>query len=157
MVSYHSPCGELLLEESNGCICLCDWAIRSRYARKTSDAAKTTETPSPLLSSLNEQLDEYFAGIRREFDLPMELLGTPFQQLVWNELTKIPYGETVSYKEMAGKIGRPKAVRAVAQAIGANPLSILIPCHRVVGASGALTGYAGGVYAKLYLLNLEKL
>lgn len=150
-----------MLEESNGKISLCDWAIRRCYAGLQSYAVKASEGSanalSPLLATLAAQLDEYFAGTRLGFDLPLEMQGSPFRKLVWNELMKIPYGETVSYKEIARRIGRPKAIRAVAQAIGANPLSILIPCHRVVGSSGALTGYAGGIAAKQFLLNLEKL
>ena len=103
-----------------------------------------------------KELDEYFGGARCGFDIPLLLTGTSFQKEVREALTAIPFGETVSYAEIARRIGRPHAVRAVANAIGSNPLSIFIPCHRVVGSDGSLTGYAGGLGAKLRLLELEK-
>lgn len=102
------------------------------------------------------QFNAYFAGKLQQFDLPMAALGTPFQQAVWNALCDIPYGETVSYLEIAQAIGNPKAVRAVGAANGRNPLSIIVPCHRVIGRSGALTGYAGGIPIKRWLLDLEQ-
>ncbi len=101
------------------------------------------------------QLDEYFAGDRREFDLPLVPLGSEFQRRVWDGLLEIPYGETISYGELAREIGRPAAARAVGMANGQNPISIVIPCHRVIGADGALTGYAGGVERKRLLLEHE--
>ncbi|MFD1218139.1 methylated-DNA--[protein]-cysteine S-methyltransferase [Microbulbifer celer] len=102
-----------------------------------------------------DQLRAYFAGERRQFDLPLAAAGTPFQQSVWQALCAIPYGETCSYRALADAIGNPKAVRAVARANGANPLSIVVPCHRVIGADGTLTGYAGGLDMKARLLTLE--
>ncbi|WP_078084051.1 methylated-DNA--[protein]-cysteine S-methyltransferase [Microbulbifer mangrovi] len=102
-----------------------------------------------------EQLLAYFAGERQAFDLPLDASGTPFQQSVWRALCAIPFGETRSYRELAEAIGNPKAVRAVARANGANPLSIVVPCHRVIGADGTLTGYAGGLEMKARLLALE--
>ncbi len=102
------------------------------------------------------QLDEYFRGQRREFDLELLAKGTPFQCRVWSELTRIPYGATISYRELAGRIGRPSAVRAVGAANGANPIPIIIPCHRVIGADGTLTGYGGGLPLKQALLSLER-
>lgn len=102
------------------------------------------------------QLDEYFSGERQQFDVPLMPVGTDFQKIVWNELLKIPFGATLSYREIARLTGRTEAVRAVANAIGVNGLSIFIPCHRVVGADGSLTGYAGGLPAKRILLELEK-
>jgi methylated-DNA-[protein]-cysteine S-methyltransferase len=101
------------------------------------------------------QLDEYFAGERTEFDLPLNPAGTPFQRRVWDALKTIPYGEIRSYGEIAEQIGRPGAARAVGLANGRNPISIVVPCHRVIGASGALTGYGGGLERKQYLLDLE--
>lgn len=101
------------------------------------------------------QLDEYFAGQRREFDVPLMFAGTEFQKVVWDELMLIPHGRTTTYGELARRIGRPAAVRAIANAVGSNALSILVPCHRVIGADGALTGYAGGLPAKRHLLALE--
>jgi methylated-DNA-[protein]-cysteine S-methyltransferase len=101
------------------------------------------------------QLDDYFAGRRRCFDLPLAPVGTPFQQEVWRALLEIPYGRTSSYSQLAAHIGRPQAVRAVGTANGANPIAIIIPCHRVIGRDGSLTGYAGGLPRKELLLRLE--
>jgi methylated-DNA-[protein]-cysteine S-methyltransferase len=106
-------------------------------------------------AAARRQLDEYFAGERSAFELPLDGAGTPFQRRVWAALAAIPYGETVSYGELARRIGRPAAVRAVGMANGRNPISIVVPCHRVIGADGALTGYGGGVERKRYLLELE--
>lgn len=109
----------------------------------------------PLLSNAEIQLKEYFAGERKEFDLPLDFSGTEFQKSVWYALLTIPYGETRSYGEIARQIGNEKAVRAVGAANGKNPVSIIAPCHRVVGASGDLTGFAGGLENKKLLLDLE--
>ena len=102
-----------------------------------------------------KQLREYFSRERKEFDLQLEILGTDFQKKVWNELKKIPYGETISYGELANRIGDKNLIRAAASANGANPLPIIIPCHRVIGADGSLTGYGGGLDVKQKLLELE--
>ncbi|MCU0371019.1 MAG: methylated-DNA--[protein]-cysteine S-methyltransferase [Bacteroidales bacterium] len=102
-----------------------------------------------------KQLDEYFSRDRKTFDLPLDLHGTDFQRRVWNELLHIPYGKTVTYKELALKLGDIAAIRAVAAANGANPVSIIIPCHRVIGSDGSLTGYAGGLWRKKWLLEHE--
>jgi methylated-DNA-[protein]-cysteine S-methyltransferase len=107
------------------------------------------------IRAATSQLDEYFAGLRDRFDLPMAPIGTPFQQAVWTAIASIPYGETITYGELARRIGRPGHSRAVGVATGRNPLSIVVPCHRVVGADGALTGYAGGLDRKRRLLALE--
>ena len=109
------------------------------------------KTLSPALA----QLREYFSRIRREFDLPLEVWGTPFQKAVWAQVARIPYGTTTTYGEIAQRVGRPEAARAVGAAVGANPLSIFIPCHRVIGADGSLTGYGGGLEMKAALLQLE--
>ncbi len=106
-------------------------------------------------AAARQQLQEYFAGARRQFELSFEPDGTPFQLSVLDALLEIPYGETLSYKDLAAKIGRPKAIRAVGAANGRNPLPIVIPCHRVIGADGSLTGFGGGMDAKRYLLELE--
>lgn len=114
------------------------------------------ESPQdPVLREAERQLQEYFAGTRQHFDLELEFIGTNFQKNVWQALLGIPYGQTRSYAQIAAQIGRPKAVRAVGAANGRNPLSIVAPCHRVVGKSGELTGYAGGLPAKQLLLALE--
>jgi methylated-DNA-[protein]-cysteine S-methyltransferase len=122
--------------------------------------------PAPVLDDVVEdaggvfpaaaaQLERYFAGESRAFDVPVALHGTPFQRAVWEELLSIPYGSTATYGELAARLGRPSASRAVGAATGRNPVSIVVPCHRVVGSSGALTGYAGGVPRKRALLTLE--
>lgn len=109
-----------------------------------------------LFAELRDQLAEYFAGRRRAFDVPIKLTGTPFQQQVWRELTRIPFAATISYAQLATRIGRPDASRAVGHANGRNPISILVPCHRVVGSDGALVGYAAGVDKKRWLLEWER-
>ena len=113
------------------------------------------EDPTPLLEKAARQLEEYFAGQRKVFSLPLAPKGTEFQLRVWQALLQIPYGETRSYGELAAMVGNPKACRAVGGANHRNPLSILIPCHRVVGTGGSLTGYAGGLAIKEFLLKLE--
>lgn len=111
----------------------------------------------PVLAETERQLSEYFAGVRRAFDLPLDFRGTAFQKRVWEQLLAIPFGETRSYGEIARALGQPAATRAVGAANGRNPISIIAPCHRVIGANGALTGFAGGLKAKQYLLALEGL
>jgi methylated-DNA-[protein]-cysteine S-methyltransferase len=110
----------------------------------------------PLLLEAGKQLSAYFAGQFREFDLPLEMHGTDFQLRVWNQLRKIPYGETRSYGDLARALGAPAAVRAVGAANGANPIAIVVPCHRVIGSNGTLTGYGGGLPLKKRLLELER-
>ena len=119
-------------------------------------AAVTRDEDSPVLAATERQLAEYFAGRRRAFDLPLDFRGTEFQRDVWRALLAIPYGETRSYGEIARTVGRSEAVRAVGAANGRNPISIVAPCHRVIGASGKLTGFAGGLKAKAFLLELER-
>ena len=109
-----------------------------------------------VLNQTKLQLEEYFSGRRTQFDLPLAAKGTDFQQSVWQALCKIPYGETWSYQQLADEIGNPKAVRAVGLANGKNPISVIVPCHRVIGKNGKLTGYAGGVETKEKLLQLER-
>lgn len=128
-----------------------DGAVTSvQFAEGTSDP-----NPSPGAERAAQQLREYFAGERTDFDLPLAAVGTDFQRKVWAELVEIPYGETSSYGELATALGQPTASRAVGLANGRNPIAIVVPCHRVIGASGALTGYAGGVDRKRWLLELE--
>jgi methylated-DNA-[protein]-cysteine S-methyltransferase len=109
----------------------------------------------PLIDLARRQLDEYFAGARRTFDLPLAPEGTDFQRTVWLALAEIPYGQTTSYSELAARLDRPRAVRAVGAANGRNPLPIVLPCHRVIGADGSLTGFGGGLPMKRFLLELE--
>ena len=157
---YDSPCGRLVLASFADRLCLCDWSDNPfaernrRRIEKYLKATSKTETTS-VLEETKRQLDEYFAGKRKAFDIQLCLVGTDFQHKVWNALRSIPYGSTRSYKDIAQCIGKPKAVRAVAGAIGANAISILIPCHRVIGSDHSLTGYAGGLEAKRRLLGME--
>lgn len=157
---YASPCGRLLLGARGEYLCLCDWEtaphrdrVGDRLRRLLS--AEFREGDSPVLAQAAAWLDGYFAGERTPSDLPLLFAGTDFQKRVWNALRGIPYGETISYGELASKLGIPSAVRAVANANGANALSVFVPCHRVIGRDLSLTGYAGGLPAKEYLLRLE--
>lgn len=119
------------------------------------DGGQYINEPTKLSDRAYEQLLEYFDGKRQIFELPLELRGTDFQMLVWRELQKIPYGETRSYKDIAAAIGNPKACRAVGMANHNNPIGIIVPCHRVIGADGSMVGYAGGINIKRALLELE--
>ena len=117
--------------------------------------ADRRDPEAPSLAAAAAQLDEYFAGERRDFALELDLEGTEFQRAVWDELLRIPYGETMSYGELARRLGRPERVRAVGAANGRNPVAIVVPCHRVIGADGSLTGYGGGLDRKRALLAIE--
>lgn len=114
-----------------------------------------TSSASPLLATVSQQLAEYFAGTRRTFALPLDFVGTVFQRQVWQQLLCVPYGQTLSYQEIANALGNPKAVRAVGAANGQNPISIIAPCHRIIGSNGNLTGYGGGLWRKEWLLRHE--
>ncbi|MES2266086.1 MAG: methylated-DNA--[protein]-cysteine S-methyltransferase [Bacteroidota bacterium] len=118
------------------------------------DVEETT-THSPILLETIKQLDEYFAGDRRDFDLPLNQQGSAFQQTVWQELLTIPYGTTTTYNQQAHKMKNPLAIRAIAAANGKNNLWVIVPCHRVIGSNGSLTGYAGGLWRKQWLLEHE--
>jgi methylated-DNA-[protein]-cysteine S-methyltransferase len=158
---YNTPYGELILGSYKNKLCLCDWRYRKMRAaidfRITKGLeAEFVEKESKIIKKCIQQLEEYFAGERMDFDIPLLMLGTDFQQKVWNELKKISYGQTSTYLGLAEKIGDKNAVRAVANANGANAISIIIPCHRIIGSKGELTGYAGGLKCKEKLLKLEK-
>ena len=143
----HSPVGMWLIGEEGNSICQVDFV---------GDIAPPIGKPSsPLLEQAVEQLGDYFQGQRKTFSLPYHVKGTPFQEAVWQALREIPYGKTCSYQDIAKKVGRPKAMRAVGGANHRNPISILIPCHRVIGQDGGLVGYGGGLEAKKFLLDLE--
>lgn len=149
----NSILGPLCLEEEDGALCglhFCPDGVPDLEPLPR----KVVETP--LLQEAEEQLNEYFAGVRRTFDLPLAPQGTAFQKAVWAEMNRIPYGEVRTYGQLAAAIGKPKAGRAVGGACHCNPIAIIQPCHRVVGADGSLTGYAGGLDIKEYLLELEK-
>lgn len=157
---YQSPVGEMILGSYDGKLCICDWAIEKR--RGTIDRricrhlnAEYEDGTSETIDRAIAQLDEYFAGKRKEFPIPVAFTGSPFQCGVWAELMRIPYGATISYAELARRINNPKAVRAVASANATNPISIFVPCHRVIGSNHELTGYGGGLDAKQALLELE--
>jgi len=155
-IPYQSPFGTLEIEASAEGIS----AIRWHWSSATNQQDRLTIDPAgssvePLLETTRAQLDEYFEGAREAFDLPLSLMGTPFQRLVWNALKAIPYGTTESYSAIANLIGRPRAVRAVGRAIGSNPIPLIIPCHRVIGAGGKLTGFSGGLDRKRWLLKRE--
>ncbi len=146
-----SPLGELLLLGDGD-------ALRGLHLQQGSRAVAVSpdwrREPEAFLEA-GAQLSEYFAGRRTSFDLPLDLVGSPFQLRVWRQLLEIGYGETSSYGELARRVGRPAAARAVGAANGSNPIAIVVPCHRLIGARGALTGYAGGVDKKRLLLELE--
>ena len=146
-VLFDTLVGPMALECEGECLT----ALYRRCRRGGGAGAET-----PLLARGRAQLLEYFQGKRRVFDLPLAPQGTPFQRRVWSALTEIPYGTVISYKELARRVDRPKGFQAVGQANGRNPLPIFLPCHRVVGADGSLTGYAGGLELKQFLLELER-
>jgi methylated-DNA-[protein]-cysteine S-methyltransferase len=146
-----SPIGRLrLIADEQGLRRIC--FERDRHPRP--EDTQGTHAPSRL-AEVRQQLEQYFRGERREFDLPLRPLGTDFQLGVWQALRSIPFGHTISYAQLANQIGNPKAVRAVGGANGRNPLPIVVPCHRVIGADGSLTGFGGGVEIKQALLQLE--
>ncbi|PKH30536.1 methylated-DNA--[protein]-cysteine S-methyltransferase [Acinetobacter radioresistens] len=149
-----SPVGRLRLIANEKALVAVLW--ENEQPKRIQLAELMVEPEHPVLLQVRQQLEEYFEGNRQRFDIPLDFAGTEFQKLVWTELLKIPYGQTRSYGEIAQAIGRPKAMRAVGAANGRNPISIIAPCHRVIGASGALTGFAGGLDNKTILLNLEK-
>ncbi len=158
---YDSPCGRIILASVDNELCLCDWYDKPCAERNKCRLARLMnveyrEEPSGVLQQTVRQLDEYFAGHRKTFNIPLHTVGTEFQKRVWEALQEIPYGETKSYKDIAVRIDNVKGVRAVAQAVGANGISIIIPCHRVIGTNHTLTGFAGGLEAKKILLEIER-
>lgn len=157
---YRSPLGEMIIGSCADAICICDWTNNKRRAaidRRIRSRLRAEFGPgtSEVIQNAIAQLNEYFAGRRTRFAIPLRFTGSDFQCRVWSELGNIAYGETISYAELARRIGNPNAVRAVAAANAANPISILVPCHRVIGSNRRLTGYAGGLRAKQGLLDLE--
>ena len=158
--TYTSPVGEMLLGSYEGKLCIADW--KYRRMRTTIDKrlekglnAEYVEESSDVIEDTILQMTEYFEGKRKAFNIPLLMVGTDFQKSVWQGLIKIPYGTSASYLELSKNIGNEKAVRAVASANGANAISILIPCHRIIGSKGDLVGYAGGLPAKKKLLEIE--
>ena len=157
ILNMASPVGDLGIVVSGTGVVAILWdneherELRVRF----SEELETVDRPRAVSAQAVEQLSQYFEGSRREFSLPLDLRGTPFQISVWRALATIPYGQMVSYKTQAQRIGSPAAVRAVGAANGRNPLSIVLPCHRVIGTDGSLTGFAGGLDAKRALLEFE--
>ena len=158
---YHFPCGELLLGSFDGKLCLCNWTDGARNRiidfrlQKMLRALYVDET-TDVIEMARQQLNEYFWSRRREFDIPLLFVGSDFQKSVWNELLAIPYGTTVSYGEIARRLGDTETVRAVANACAVNAINIIAPCHRVIGSNGHMKGYGGGLAKKEYLLDLEQ-
>lgn len=150
-----SPVGNLKLVASEQGLVAIMWE-KDRPRRVVLDDL-VENAQHPILQQTETQLKEYFSGSRTEFTVPLDVRGTPFQKQVWDALLGIPFGETRTYAQLAHQLGNPKATRAVGAANGRNPVAIIAPCHRVMGSSGALTGFAGGLEAKAYLLNLESL
>jgi methylated-DNA-[protein]-cysteine S-methyltransferase len=157
---YKSPAGELILGSFENKLCLCDWRyrqMREAVDNRIQKGLKTTyiEGESEVIDLTISQLEAYFAGLRKEFEIPIQFVGTDFQQSVWNALIQIPFGKTETYLGLSRKLGNELAIRAVASANGANAISIIVPCHRIIGSNGELIGYAGGLNAKKQLLSLE--
>lgn len=158
--SFNTPFGELILGSVDDCLCLCDWKYRKQriaidHRIQSSIGSEYVEKETDVIIQTKNQLDEYFRKERKEFSIPLLLLGTDFQKIVWNQLMKISYGESISYLQLAQQMSNPLAIRAIASANGANAISIIVPCHRIIGSKGDLVGYAGGLEAKRKLLELE--
>jgi methylated-DNA-[protein]-cysteine S-methyltransferase len=150
---HASPLGKLLLAATERGLCGL-YFEEHKYFKGS--AGWRRDDNHPHLRNAARQLDDYFAGRRTSFDIALDTTGTAFQRAVWAELQMLPFGRTISYREIAQRIANPKAIRAAGSAIGRNPVSIIVPCHRVVGTSGSLSGYAGGIERKRYLLKLEQ-
>lgn len=158
--AFDSPVGALIAAATNEAVCLLTFVDRGRLEQRLDSLRRqfggtATFGSNALLRSLGLQLEEYFAGTRRTFDLPLDYSGTSFQRKVWSLLLEIPFGQTWSYLQLAERTGDPGATRAVGMANGANPIAIVIPCHRVINAGGELGGYGGGLWRKRILLDLE--
>ncbi len=159
--TYPSPLGEMIAAFSSKGLRLLEFIGQARVDREMAQVVAAAggsgkQGSNALTEQLGCELAEYFAGVRQAFNIPLDLLGTPFQNRVWQALLEIPYGETWSYGQEARHIGQPTASRAVAAANGQNKISIIVPCHRVIGSNGKLTGYGGGLPRKQYLLELEQ-
>jgi len=161
-IKYHkTKYGEFIIGSFDDKLCMLDW--RYRKMRNSIDTrilkslnAEFIEKDTPIIEETIKQLGEYFNLERKEFDIPLLMLGTPFQQSVWKSLIKVPYGTTSTYLQLSKDINNEKVVRAVANANGANAMSIIVPCHRIIGTNGELTGYAGGLSVKKRLIKLEQ-
>ncbi len=157
---FKTAYGELLLGDFDNKLCLCDWQYRKMRSKidnriKQGLQAQYKEQNSDIIDQTKTQLNEYFSGNREEFDIPLLMVGTNFQKSVWNQLMKLKYGHTDTYQGLSTSLNKLKAIRAVAAANGANAISIIVPCHRIIGSNGKLVGYAGGIAVKSKLLKLE--
>lgn len=156
ITDYHSPLGKYLLASSQkGVVCIKSHEQIPRYLNGWKKKKIVIRKNGDLNAKLSDQLDAYFNGQLTRFNVPLDLQGTPFQLAVWGLTCRIPYGKTTSYRQIAEDLGRPNASRAVGRAVGSNPVEIVVPCHRVLGSDGTLTGYAGGLKRKAALLELE--
>ncbi|HWD17633.1 MAG TPA: methylated-DNA--[protein]-cysteine S-methyltransferase [Verrucomicrobiae bacterium] len=153
-VTIPSPVGKLLLTADESALTGVHFADRDVSAARRNGA---TDAGHPILKKAAQQLAEYFAGKRTAFSIPWRLAGTTFQEKIWQEIARIPYGKTISYSELAARAGSERAVRAAGTSTGRNPVAIIIPCHRVMGKSGGLCGFGGGLDKKRFLLKLEKI
>jgi AraC family transcriptional regulator of adaptative response/methylated-DNA-[protein]-cysteine methyltransferase len=156
-----SPLGPLVGAATDDGLCMLEFADRKKLPQQAADLRRWFARPvvpgtNRFTDQAARELEEYFAGNRRGFEVPLVLRGTPFQEQVWNELLRIPYGSAISYEELAARIGRPGAQRAVGLANGRNRIPIIVPCHRVIQKNGQLRGYGGGLWRKKFLLDLEQ-
>ena len=150
---YDSPCGRVLLVADGEALCGVYFTGQKHYFAP--ERGWKRDPQAAPLAETRRELDEYFSGKRRKFDVPLAAEGTPFQRAVWKAIAGVRFGETISYAELARRAGRPGSARAAGSATGRNPIGIIVPCHRIVGADGSLTGYAGGIDKKVTLLALE--
>ena len=155
VVYYSSPVGVLEIRSTGSNISEVLFANTWKGAQVKEEEISFTQPRAAVLNKCIKQLDEYFSGKRREFSLPLAQTGTEFQHTVWDELCRIPYGKTISYLELSKRIGNVKAIRAVGTANGNNSISIIVPCHRVIGSNGSLVGYGGDLWRKKWLLEHE--
>lgn len=158
---FKTKFGDLILGSHENKLIMCDWfhrKTRSQIDKRLQSKLKATyvKEDNEILQLTCHQLNEYFERKRKDFDIPLKLIGTEFQKLVWHALIKVPYGKTSCYLDISNDISNTKAVRAVANANGANAISIIVPCHRIIGKNGTLTGYSGGINTKKNLIKLEK-
>jgi len=151
-----SPVGVLTLVGTDSALCELSWGGDHAAGDRSLATSAEARPDHPVLVQAMRELAEYFAGTRRQFDVPVVTAGTEFQQAAWRVLRGIPYGQTINYGEQARRLGKPSAVRAVGGANGKNPVGIIVPCHRVIGADGSLTGFGGGMSAKAWLLEHEQ-
>lgn len=161
LTRIETPLGTMIACATENGICLLEFSDRKMLETELKHLTKSLKAPivqaeNKYFDQLRSQLNAYFSGQSQSFDIPLDMIGTPFQRQVWNILLTIPYGTTASYAEQAKKLGNPSAVRAVANANGMNKISVIIPCHRVIGSDGSLTGYGGGLWRKKKLLDLER-